>query len=287
MTHDPARHDPAARDASADDTADENSDAPLPPEAPSQEQISAEIAQSHTDWTRDHAPGEDVHPLRNFAPYRSAILRHPTHELVTVDPEEIELASPAFGHSDVSSDEHDLTIQHAGEPLGERIVVTGRVLDGEGRPVVNQLIEVWQANSSGRYVHKRDQHPAPLDPNFTGVGRTITGPDGSYRFVTIKPGPYPWRNHRNAWRPAHIHFSLFGSAFTQRLITQMYFPGDPLFSLDPIYQSIPDQAARDGLISTYDHSVTVPEWATGFRWDIVLTGATATWRESDHEEDHA
>jgi protocatechuate 3,4-dioxygenase beta subunit len=148
--------------------------------------------------------------------------------------------------------------------------------------VRNQLLEVWQANSSGRYVHKRDQHPAPLDPNFTGVGRTLTGDDGSYRFVTIKPGPYPWKNHRNAWRPAHIHFSLFGHAFTQRLVTQMYFPGDPLFALDPIYQSIPDQAARDRLIATYDHNLTEPEWATGYRWDIVLTGSTSTWMEDEH-----
>jgi protocatechuate 3,4-dioxygenase beta subunit len=186
----------------------------------------------------------------------------------------------------VNAWESDLTIQHPGEPLGERIIVTGRVLDGEGRPVRNQLVEVWQANSAGRYVHKRDQHPAPLDPNFTGVGRVITGEDGEYRLVTVKPGPYPWRNHRNAWRPAHIHFSLFGTAFTQRLITQMYFPGDPLFGLDPIFQSITDQASRDRLVSTYDHDVTEPEWALGYRWDIVLTGPKATWMESEGT-DHA
>jgi len=223
-----------------------------------------------------------LHPLRDYPPYRSSILRHPTHELIKVDPEEIERTAPAFGHVDVDPYESDLTIQHSGEPLGERILVTGRVLDGDGRPVRNQLLEVWQANASGRYVHKRDQHPAPLDPNFTGVGRTLTGDDGSYTFVTIKPGPYPWRNHRNAWRPAHIHFSLFGTAFTERLITQMYFPGDPLFALDPIYQSIPDQAARARLVAAYDHDLTVPERATGYRWDIVLTGSTATWMEDEH-----
>jgi protocatechuate 3,4-dioxygenase beta subunit len=196
----------------------------------------------------------------------------------------IELVSPVHGHSDVSADECDLTIQHAGDPLGERIIVTGHVLDGEGRPVRNQLVEVWQANSGGRYVHKRDQHPAPLDPNFTGTGRVVTGDDGSYRFVTIKPGPYPWKNHRNAWQSAHIHFSLFGNQFVQRLVTQMYFPGDPLFALDPILQSISEQSARDRLIATYDHDVTQPEWATGYRWNIVLTGSTATRMEQEGDD---
>jgi protocatechuate 3,4-dioxygenase, beta subunit len=225
------------------------------------------------------------HPRRDYAPYRSSVLRHPTHELVRVDPEEVELVSPAFGHTDVDVLESDLTIQHSGEPLGERITVFGRVLDGDGRPVRHQLVEVWQANAAGRYVHKRDQHPAPLDPNFTGVGRVITGGDGSYKLTTIKPGPYPWRNHLNAWRPAHIHFSLFGSQFTQRLITQMYFPGDPLFALDPIYQSVTDSAARARLISTYDHDASTPEVALAYRWDIVLTGPGATWRESEHDHD--
>jgi protocatechuate 3,4-dioxygenase beta subunit len=225
------------------------------------------------------------HPRRDYAPYRSSILRHPTHELVRVDPEEIERMSPAFGHTDVNPLESDLTIQHSGEPLGERITVGGRVLDGEGRPVRHQLVEVWQANSAGRYVHKRDQHPAPLDPNFTGVGRVITGEDGSYKFTTIKPGPYPWRNHLNAWRPAHIHFSLFGDAFTQRLITQMYFPGDPLFALDPIYQSVTDPAARARLIGTYDHEASEPEFSMGYHWDIVLTGPKSTWMESEHDHD--
>ena len=244
---------------------------------PTQADISAEIAEAH----RAAAGRPARHPSRDFPPYRSSALRHPTHELVRVDPEEIERVAPAFGHVDVDPYEHDLTVQHAGEPLGERIILTGRVLDGEGRPVRNQLVEVWQANASGRYVHKRDQHPAPLDPNFTGVGRTLTDETGAYRFVTIKPGPYPWRNHRNAWRPAHIHFSLFGNAFTERLVTQVYFPGDPLFALDPIYQSITNQPARDRLVATYDHDVTQHEWATGYRWDIVLTGSQRTLMEED------
>jgi protocatechuate 3,4-dioxygenase beta subunit len=246
-----------------------------------QDTISADIRDLH-----ERSAGRRAnHPPRDFRPYRSSGLRHPTHELVTLFPEEIERTAPAFGHVDVDPYESDLTIQHAGEPQGERITVTGRVLDGDGRPVRNQLVEIWQANASGRYIHKRDQHPAPIDPSFTGVGRTLTGDDGSYRFTTIKPGPYPWRNHRNAWRPAHIHFSLFGSAFTQRLVTQMYFPGDPLFALDPIYQSISDPAARERLIAAYDHDLTVPELSLGFRWDIVLTGSTATWMEDEHDDE--
>lgn len=239
--------------------------------------ISAEIAAQHRRTDRAGA----VHPLRDFPPYRSSALRYPTHELVRADPEEIELTSPAFGHTDVAPHESDLTAQHAGEPLGERIVVTGRVLDGEGRPVRHQLVEVWQANAAGRYAHQGDRHPAPLDPNFTGVGRVVTGDDGSYRLTTIKPGPYPWRNHRNAWRPAHIHFSFFGTAFTQRLVTQMYFPGDPLFGLDPIYQSITDPAARARLVATYDHEVGEPGCALGYRWDVVLTGPRSTWSEPE------
>jgi protocatechuate 3,4-dioxygenase beta subunit len=246
----------------------------------SQAQISAEIAAIDAETKGRSA----WHALRDFAPYRSSVLRHPTHELVTVFPEEIERTAPAFGHVDVDPYESDLTIQHAGEPLGERMTVTGRVLDGDGRPVRHQLVEIWQANAGGRYVHKRDQHPAPLDPNFTGVGRVITGDDGSYHFTTVKPGPYPWKNHRNAWRPAHIHFSLFGTEFTQRLVTQMYFPGDPLFALDPIYQAITDPKARERLIAAYDHDLTVPEFSLGYRWDIVLTGSTATWMEDDDDE---
>ena len=248
--------------------------------------ISAEIAQRHADYDSRVAAGAPRldSPFLDFDPYRSSVLRHPTKNPKLVDPETIELASPAFGHRDVAAVEADLTVQHTGEPLGERMVVAGRVLDGDGQPVRGQLLELWQANSSGRYVHQRDQHPAPLDPNFTGAGRVITGDDGSYRFTTIKPGAYPWKNHVNAWRPAHIHFSVFGSAFTQRLVTQMYFPGDPLFPLDPIYQSIPDQAARDRLVAAYDHDLSSPEWSLGYRWDIVLTGSRATWFEPEGSE---
>ena len=195
--------------------------------------------------------------------------------------------SPCFSHRDVDPLEADLTIQRSGEPIGERITISGRVVDGDGRPVAGQLVEIWQANAGGRYIHQRDQHPAPLDPNFTGAGRCLTGADGSYSFQTIKPGPYPWRNHRNAWRPAHVHFSLFGTEFTQRIVTQMYFPGDPLFALDPIYQSITDQGSRDRLVARYDHDLTRPEWSTGYRWDIVLTGAHRTWTENNDDKDHA
>ncbi|QXJ19472.1 protocatechuate 3,4-dioxygenase subunit beta [Actinomadura graeca] len=213
-----------------------------------------------------------THPPYLYPDYRSTVLRAPARELVMpkLGPDSVELASPVFGHHELGRLDGDLTRQHAGEPLGERITVTGRVLDGAGRAVRGALVEVWQANASGRYAHLGDQHPAPLDPNFTGAGRCLTDAEGRYRFVTIKPGAYPWRNHPNAWRPAHIHFSVFGTAFTQRLVTQMYFPGDPLFAYDPIFQSIPDQRARERLISRFDMDLTEPEWALGYRWDIVL-----------------
>lgn len=254
--------------------------------AASQQEITAEIAVRHERYRCERAAGaarKDQASL-DFDPYRSSILRHPTKDPRHADPESIELASPAFGHTDVSLLESDLTIVHSGQPLGERMVVEGRLLDGDGHAVPNQLIEIWQANAAGRYIHKRDQHPAPLDPNFTGTGRAITDDDGVYRFTTIKPGAYPWKNHRNAWRPAHIHFSVFGTAFTQRIVTQMYFPGDPLFPLDPIYNSIVDADARDRLVARYDHSLTSPEWSLGYRWDIVLTGATKTWVESEGDD---
>jgi protocatechuate 3,4-dioxygenase beta subunit len=252
----------------------------------SQEEISAEIAgiaakSAATASARTVPAAQTAQPHIDYTPYRSSILRHPARPLVRADPELVELWAPCFGHSDVDPQENDLTIAHSGEPLGERITVTGRVLDGDGRPVAGQLVEIWQANASGRYVHQRDQHPAPLDPNFTGTGRCLTGPDGSYKFTTVKPGPYPWKNHRNAWRPAHIHFSLFGTEFTQRLVTQMYFPGDPLFALDPIYQSVTDPKARDALVATYDHSESVPEFSLGYRWDIILAGGNRTWTEQE------
>ena len=183
---------------------------------------------------------------------------------------------PAFGHIAVRPEDADLTRQHGGEPLGERIVLSGRVTDSDGRPVRNTLVEIWQANAAGRYVDPADEHPAPLDPNFTGAGRCMTDDEGRYRFVTVKPGAYPWRNHANAWRPAHVHFSLFGPALASRLVTQMYFPGDPLIPLDPILGSIPDPRGRALLVSAFDLETTVPEWALGYRWDIVLRGRDAT-----------
>ncbi len=256
----------------------------LDPDVEKQSDIDAEI-----EALRKAARGDDPrsarsrgpHPDRDYPPYRSSILRHPKQSLIEItDPEAAELHGPVFGVSDVSAFDADLTRQHRGEPLGERITVTGRVLDRYGRPIRGQLVEIWQANASGRYAHQRDQHPAPLDPNFTGVGRCLTDSDGRYQFTTIKPGPYPWRNHLNAWRPAHIHFSLFGTAFTQRLITQMYFPGDPLFRYDPILQSVTDDAARERLISAYDHDLSSPEWSLGYRWDIVLDGPAATLFET-------
>jgi protocatechuate 3,4-dioxygenase, beta subunit len=212
-------------------------------------------------------------PRLDYPPYRSSRLRHPTHVLLRADPEAVERSAPVFGHRDVDGGEADLTAQHGGEPIGERIVVIGRVLDGDGRPVAGQLVEIWQANAAGRYRHRTDRHPAPLDPNFSGVGRCLTGPDGGYAFTTIKPGPYPWGNHDNALRPAHIHFSLFGRAFTQRLVTQMYFPGDPLLPLDPVHRAITDERDRERLVAAYDHDVTGSERGSGYRWDIVLCGA--------------
>ena len=246
--------------------------------ATTQAEISAEIAQAAEGYAASGTT--ETQPRLDYPPYRSSLLRHPTKGLAPADPEELELTGPVFGPQDVDPLEADLTIQHAGVPIGERMIVTGRVTDGAGRPVAGQLVEVWQANAAGRYAHGRDQHPAPLDPNFTGTGRCLTDADGWYRFVTIKPGPYPWRNHLNAWRPAHIHFSLFGRAFTERVVTQMYFPGDPLLPLDPIFSSVPDTAGQQRLLASYDHGVTRPEWSTGYRWDIVLTGTRRTWTES-------
>jgi protocatechuate 3,4-dioxygenase, beta subunit len=219
---------------------------------------------------------EGVHPKLDSPEYRSTQLRAPRHKLVRLPHWLTEVTGPMYGADPVTAADADLTRRHDGEPLGERIIVTGRVLDSDGRPVPDTLIEIWQANAAGRYAHRVDDHPAPLDPNFDGAGRCLTDSGGRYRFVTIKPGAYPWGNHHNAWRPAHIHFSLFGRAFTQRLVTQMYFPGDPLFGQDPIFNSIPDAKARERLIATFDLELTQPEWALGFRWDIVLRGREAT-----------
>jgi protocatechuate 3,4-dioxygenase, beta subunit len=212
-----------------------------------------------------------VHPE-----YRSTLLRAPSRPFLLLPETLADTSGPAFGQSTVGEYEHDLTRQHDGEPLGERINVSGTVVDRDGRPIENALIEIWQANAAGRYIHAVDRHPAPLDPNFTGAGRCMTDDEGRYRFVTIKPGAYPWGNHPNAWRPAHIHLSLFGRAFTDRLVTQMYFPGDPLFAYDPIFRSVRDSQARDRMISRFDLETTEPEWALGYRFDVVLGGSAAT-----------
>jgi protocatechuate 3,4-dioxygenase, beta subunit len=211
-----------------------------------------------------------------YPDYVATRLRAPDRPLVTLPEPLHELAAPVYGHSPIGELDHDLTRQGAGEPLGERIIVTGRVVEEDGRPVPGALLEIWQANAAGRYHHEVDRHPAPLDPGFTGAGRCLTGTDGGYRFVTVKPGAYPWGNHENAWRPAHIHFSLFGRAFSSRLVTQMYFPGDPLFEHDPIFQSVRDPGARQRLVARLDLEVTEPEWALGYRFDIVLRGPRAT-----------
>jgi protocatechuate 3,4-dioxygenase, beta subunit len=222
----------------------------------------------------------DTHPPYLYPDYRSTVLRAPKRPLILLPHTLSEITGPVYGHEPIGPLDHDLTRQHAGEPLGERIIVTGRVTDGDGRPVRRSLIEIWQCNAAGRYVHEADRHPAPLDPNFTGAGRCMTDDDGRYRFVTIKPGAYPWNNHDNAWRPAHIHLSLFGTAFATRLVTQMYFPGDPLFAQDPIFQSVRDPAARERLISRFDLETTEPEWALGYRFDVVLRGRDATPMEA-------
>jgi protocatechuate 3,4-dioxygenase beta subunit len=221
-----------------------------------------------------------VQPPYDFPAYTSTRKRAPKRPLVTLPHTATELTGPVYGHEVVRSEDADLTRQHEGEPLGERITVSGRVLDEDGRPVSDTLIEIWQANASGRYVHVNDQHPAPLDPNFSGAGRIVTDAQGHYKFTTIKPGAYPWRNHHNAWRPAHIHLSLFGTSFLTRLVTQMYFPADPLFQWDPMYNSIPDPAARQRLICRFSMEETVPEWSLGYVFDIVLRGKNATPMEA-------
>ena len=223
---------------------------------------------------RRHDPNSQ--PTFLYPAYHATLRRAPRKPLIVLAHTLSEITGPVYGHDDIAETDSDLTRQHAGEPLGERIILMGRVLDDGGRPVPHTLVEIWQANAAGRYCHQIDNHPAPRDPNFTGAGRTLTDASGCYQFVTIKPGAYPWSNHDNAWRPAHIHFSLFGPAFATRLVTQMYFPGDPLFPYDPIFQSIPDEKARQRLISKFDPEVTKPGWALGFRFDIILRGREAT-----------
>jgi protocatechuate 3,4-dioxygenase beta subunit len=231
-------------------------------------------------YRRDHEP---VDPPHDWPEYRGTVLRHPKRPLVPIPDLLTEVTAPALGSGRLSEHDSDLTAGHAGEPQGQRIVVHGRILDGDGRPVPETLVEVWQANAAGRYRHRADRHPAPLDPNFTGAGRCLSDRDGRYRFLTIQPGAYPWGNHHNAWRPAHIHFSVFGRAFAQRLITQMYFPGDPLFAYDPIFNSVRDRRDRERLVCAFDLDATRPESALGYRFDIVLRGREMTPFEEPHE----
>jgi protocatechuate 3,4-dioxygenase beta subunit len=226
-----------------------------------------------TGYRRDDGT---VHPPLLHPDYRSTLLRAPREQFVLLPHSLTELTGPLLGDGRVTDHTADLTVCPGGEAQGQRIIVHGHVRDEDGRPVPHTLVEVWQANAAGRYLHKSDRHDAPVDPNFTGVGRVLTDAAGHYRFTTIKPGAYPWGNHPNAWRPAHIHFSLFGRAFTQRLVTQMYFPGDPLFADDPVFTSIRDEKARQRLIAGFDRSATVESWALGFRFDIVLRGRDAT-----------
>jgi protocatechuate 3,4-dioxygenase beta subunit len=224
----------------------------------------------------DRRDGEGADPPYLYSAYVATRLRAPSRPLVTLPLTPSEASGPVYGESAVAETDHDLTRFGEHEPLGQRIVVGGRVLEEDGRPVRNSLIEIWQANAAGRYRHDSDRHDAPLDPNFGGAGRCLTDADGRYEFVTIKPGCYPWANHPNAWRPAHIHFSLFGRAFSQRLVTQMYFPDDPLFPYDPIFESVRDPAARRRLIARFDLETTIPDQALGFVFDIVLRGLAAT-----------
>ncbi len=221
------------------------------------------------------------HPPYLYQDYKSTPLRAPTKPLVPLPAGLSEMTGPIYGHDAIGSLDADLTKNAVknGAPLGERIVVTGQVLDDAGRPLPNMLVEVWQANAAGRYIHAVDQHDAPLDPNFLGAGRCVSDADGHYRFYTVKPGAYPWGNHENAWRPNHIHFSLFGPTIASRLVTQMYFPGDPLLQLDPIFQGTPANA-RDRLIADFSLDVTEPEFALGYVFDIVLAGGRATPMEN-------
>lgn len=238
---------------------------------------------------QDDTPMSYVRPAHaeqtalDHPPYKSTQLRHPKQPLVYLPQTIGEVTGPRLGRERVLGPlDADLTRQHQGEPIGERLLVLGRVMDTEGKPLPGTLVEIWQANAGGRYRHAWGEWPTPLDPNFSGAGRCLTDDDGQFRFVTIKPGPYPWGNHFNAWRPAHIHFSLLGRAFTQRLVTQMYFPGDPFFSYDPIYNGVRDPEARERMVSRFSLEDTVPNWAQAYRFDIVLRGPGATAFEEAH-----
>ncbi|WP_245611661.1 protocatechuate 3,4-dioxygenase subunit beta [Nevskia soli] len=218
-----------------------------------------------------HTQPEYVHPA-----YGSTVKRGPLQPLIEIPATLSEVTGPVFSATTIGKHAADLTAGHAGESIGERIIVTGRVLDENGKALSNTLLEIWQCNAAGRYLHEGDLHDAPLDPNFTGLGQVVTDAEGRYRFTTIRPGEYPWRNHYNAWRPAHIHFSLFGEAFAQRLVTQMYFPGDPLLPFDPIFNCIADEKARNRLVSSLDWENSKSEFALAYRFDIVLRGRHQT-----------
>ncbi len=231
------------------------------------------VTETPTAYRRER---DDAHPPMDFEAYKSTALRHPKQPLIYLPHGVTEVTGPQLGDSLVRAGDSDLTTRHKGEPIGERITVSGRVFDTEGKPLPHTLVEIWQANAAGRYRHTWDRWPAPLDPNFDGAGRCVTDEEGCYAFTTIKPGPYPWGNHYNAWRPAHIHFSLLGRAFAQRLVTQMYFPGDPFFPYDPIFNSVGDERARERMVSTFSIHGSQPDWAAAYEFDIYLRGPAAT-----------
>ncbi len=223
------------------------------------------------------------HPPALAPDYKTSVLRSPGNALISLEQTVSEITGPRFGHGDIDPIDNDLLRNYAthGEaPIGERIIIHGRVLDENARPVPGTLVEIWQANAGGRYRHKKDMYLAPIDPNFGGCGRTITDDDGNYFFRTVKPGAYPWRNWVNNWRPAHIHFSIFGSAFAQRLITQCYFEGDPLIPECPIVQSIPDKDAVSQLVAALDLNATIPLDTIAYKFDIVLRGRRSTLFEN-------
>jgi protocatechuate 3,4-dioxygenase, beta subunit len=226
------------------------------------------------------------HPPFSYPDYKSTVRRGPSRDLLTIVQTLTETTGPGPIWTDVSEEDADLTTNAGtgGEAIGERIIVAGRVLDETGVGIPDMVLEIWQANASGRYAHWRETaFPAPLDPNFLGVGQCITNAEGEYRFITVKPGPYPWGNHPNAWRPAHIHFSLMGPSLGSRLVTQMYFQDDPLFPYDPIFNSAPEHS-RHRMVASYDHDLTEENWALGWRWDIVLRGRAATPFEDGDDE---
>ena len=235
--------------------------------------MSHEATDRPAGYRRDHHESD---PPWLSPDLKATRLRAPRQPLVSLTHTLSEVTGPVFSHNTVQEHEKDLTTQLEEAPIGQRIILSGRVRDSDGRPVPNALLEIWQANSAGRYTHKWDTYEAPIDPNFSGVGRCLTDDAGTYRFVTIKPGPYPFANHFNAWRPAHIHFSVSGRGFVTRMVTQMYFPGDRLLTQDPVFNSIPDAKGRQRLICHFDLDATVADWANAYIFDIVLRGREAT-----------